>query len=128
MKDFEYYKNVGVELLREKGLLADAIALLDNVPMTKAEREKAENQAKEEVKEIYKKNRAEYSKAEQSLTDEFWKDCRKELNYGSYLTDKGCSLLESKAWEDGHAYGFSEVYNHLVDLDELIYTIKDEIK
>ncbi|AGS80939.1 hypothetical protein [Caulobacter phage Cr30] len=29
-------------------------------------------------------------------------------------------LLFSKAWEQGHAYGFNEVYNHYIDLVDLI--------
>lgn len=90
--------------------------------------------SKEERDELLKK----YPKAvKEFLTDEVAYDkareaygdsvCDGERRFQEYLEDKYCTkdkpkkgALYEKAWEMGHAYGFSEVENYYADLVDLI--------
>ncbi len=60
-----------------------------------------------------------------ALDTKFWSDAREELGYPSYLTARGVEFLEAKAYEDGHAFGYSDVFGKLVDLDEFLRGVMD---
>lgn len=68
--------------------------------------------------EAYKKARQEYTKEEERLIDEFWKDVFEEI--GIPLDHPKAAKLRSKAWQEGHSNGLSEVYYHLEDLWEFL--------
>ena len=116
MKDFKYYNNVKTPYPRQKDIIREIIAKLDDVPLTKAERIEKEAEAAKEGEAIFKDKLKEYNQESNNLKEEFWKDCREEFTYDCVLTPKGCEILESEAWERGHSCGYSEVYSCLSDL------------
>lgn len=59
-----------------------------------------------------------YAEPKDVAYEEFWKDAREELGYDKFLNADGVSCLESKAYEEGHSAGFSEVFLCLGDLTE----------
>lgn len=59
-----------------------------------------------------------YNKSQRLIEDEFYNDCCDEL--GLDPGKDSSRKLFQKAWEDGHACGYTEVYNHLVDLVEFV--------
>lgn len=126
MKDFDYYKTTKTPWPRQKDIIRELISELDNIPMTKSERLEKEIEAAQRGEILYKEKFKEYQLESNKLKDEFWRDCREELGYDSFLTKRGCEILESKAWEDGHSYGFSEVYNHLCELSDFADQIIEE--
>lgn len=79
----------------------------------------------EEDIEVWLKEREKYHVEYMRLDALFWSDMREE--FGFKKNDKFCEALMAKAWDDGHAYGYSEVYNKLLDLSELwsLYKNKD---
>lgn len=70
-----------------------------------------------EGKEECAKARDAYRKEDARLKDEFFNDAREDLGYGSLYSENQCLLLESHAWDAGHAEGFQNVFWHLEDLD-----------
>lgn len=66
----------------------------------------------------YTANREAYNKAQRLIEDGFYNDCCDEfdLDPGKDSSRK----IYQKAYEDGHAYGYAEVYNHMVDLCDFI--------
>jgi hypothetical protein len=116
MKDFGYYNKPTAEYPDTYAYKKQLRAEIDALEMTAEERRKA-------IDGIGKKARAWFDVAakpyldEQSRLDaEFWDDCRKELKYREFLNPKACDAIETKAWDDGHAHGYSEVYLCLCDL------------
>jgi hypothetical protein len=126
MKDFTYYNNVKTPYPRRKDIIREIIAKLDDVPLTKAGRIEREEMAAKEGELIFKEKLAEYNKESNNLKEEFWKDCREEFGYDSFLSKRGCEILESKAWQEGRSCGYSEVYNCLCDLSDFVSEIIEE--
>ena len=60
--------------------------------------------------------------------DNFYRDEKGNIPNFYYIVKKDLGILDNpkadklmaKAWEDGHAYGYYEVYIHAMDLVELI--------
>lgn len=74
-------------------------------------------EAYEKAMPEFRKKMEEYHKADAALTEQFWKDAFEEL--GIPENHPKAALLRSKAWEHGHASGYSEVFFWLDDLWEL---------
>lgn len=70
----------------------------------------------------------EYHDEVNRLKKEFWDDARRELGYDLFLTEKGCKILEDKAWEDGHYAGFGNVFACLDDLADFAHKLVVEGK
>lgn len=68
--------------------------------------------------EAYKAHRKEYIDESAKLHQEFQDDLFKEFNVTDNPKRFKCFEL---AWDRGHAYGLSEVYNCFSDFVELIY-------
>jgi hypothetical protein len=52
-----------------------------------------------------------------------------ESNCSEYPNGKKVfDILWNKAWDDGHAYGFREVYNAFYDLDDMVMDIARTMK
>jgi len=66
---------------------------------------------------LFEKNRDDYNEGEAILLDLFWKDAFKEL--GISRDHPKAELLKNKAWDHGHASGFSDVYFWLGEFWEL---------
>lgn len=64
----------------------------------------------------FKTQREEYRKEESRIHNDFRRDALTEVGMlGHPKADKVYAL----AWENGHAYGFREVFSHLQDLAEI---------
>lgn len=124
MKDFDYYKTNIHEYPNRFEYRKKLIDEIDNTPLTKeqhkVELDKVDGKVRDWFKEAMKPHSAEASK----LDREFWADCREELGYDKYLNETGVAMLERQAYEDGHAYGYSEVFSKLQDLEQFV----DEIR
>jgi len=90
---------------------------INSTPLTAAERE-------EKLKEIPSLVREEEAKVNEAprerqsqLTEEFWDDCRAEL--GDYPA-AAWEIIRSEAYEQGHSYGYSEVYSKLTDITSFV--------
>lgn len=66
----------------------------------------------------YLNNRDAYNAESRRVDDEFYVDCCDELGLDPRAASS--EKLFQKAYEDGHAHGHTEVYNHLVDLDAFV--------
>lgn len=100
---------------------------LNSEHLTKAEYDTRYNKLYEPLNAWYKEQAEIYYSQENELRDLFWEDARQELGYDKYLTKNGVRILEEKAWADGHAHGYQEVFYHLVELDTFLINIKNEL-
>lgn len=122
MKEFDYYSRNPEKYHDSFSIKKQLIEQINNEPLTVTQREgKLKNVSKEAI-QIAKELNAPYFLEASKLDMEFWDDARESLEYKSLLTPTGVQKLESKAYEDGHAYGYAEVYSKLQDLLEEIKT------
>lgn len=97
---------------------ANILAELDDVPMTKAQRIDAEQNALNLAKARHKELMDTYHDEERRLRDLFFADVHDDLGI-SYLPKPVLDKLDSMAWDSGHSAGYHEVYNAICDLAEL---------
>lgn len=123
--DFSKYENKVpyVSIKVQANYLKSILKKIDNEKLTTKERIKKEKQADVKANQWAKEQNQKYNANSNKLEEQFWKDCREDIGYNEYLNEKGCKHLENIAWDRGHAYGYQEVYNCLVELEELIYDI-----
>lgn len=59
-----------------------------------------------------------YRKEQKRIDEEFYQDCCDELG----IDPKAASSekLFQKAYQDGHGFGYENIYTHLVDLDAFV--------
>ena len=67
--------------------------------------------------DAFKVHQAQYNEEKQKLAQEFEDDLFDEFGVSDNPKRHKCFGL---AWENGHAHGYSEVYNHFSDYVELI--------
>jgi hypothetical protein len=128
MKDFDYYRDVEAEYHDYFNIKNKMQAELNNTPLTVEERKKREAELGTLARAKAKELNATYHEERNKKTAEFWRDCREDLGYESYLYEEGVRILESKADEDGHSGGYSEVYSKLQELDGFIHEIRRHFK
>lgn len=58
-----------------------------------------------------------YTAEEQRLMGQFYTDAIEEAGLSNHPKS---AVIYSKAWEDGHSGGYSEVFNKLLDLAEFV--------
>ena len=119
MKDWEYYSTPKAAFFgyeAQKAYRDKIVAEIDNAPLTAADRRAAMDGVKKRVRDYITEMNKPYHAEMRQLQDEFWKDAQRELGYCEWLDNNGVSIIESKAWEQGHAGGLSEVYYHLCEL------------
>lgn len=129
MKDFDYYRYRADEVLpslseKKRELIYD----IDQQRLTAEERRVALADAPIKARAWFNEAIKPYREAERKLQEEFWADCREDLGYDKFLGPKGVAALEGKAWEDGHAHGFYDVYNHLSELCDLVVVLFSDHK
>lgn len=113
MKDFDYYKSDYKSLQSIRRMVYVKHAFDPYLIDSKTEEELIRSKLEQEVQSIYKSML-------QSNTDkmeEFKRDLFKDLDIED---NPKRELLYDKAWEMGHAYGFSEVYSKACDMVDLI--------
>ena len=127
MKEFDYYKTNPHEYPNRFEYRKKLIDEIDNTPLTKDQRKAELDKVDERVREWFKEAVKPHSTEASRLESEFWQDCRDDLGYPSYLDEAGVGIIEHEAYEEGHAYGFSQVFSELEKLDEFLTKIKDHI-
>ena len=94
---------------------------LDDLPLTKKDREKALELLEGEFKSEAKKVRKAYLDEEDRILLAF-----KVQQVSDFKLDRFSQATQDKlfnlAWELGHSYGYSEVHNHYYDLVDLLET------
>lgn len=128
MKDFDYYSKTDEKYHDSFTIKKQLIEQINNEPLTVAQREERLKGVSKEVIQIAKELNAPYFLEKSRLDMEFWDDARESLEYKTLLTPAGVQKLESKAYEDGHAYGYSSVYERLQDLVGFLEDIRKEFK
>lgn len=126
MKDWDYYskpKAAYFSFEEEKAYKQKLTDEINESKMTAAERTKALAELKGKVRQYETEYNKPYKEEQAKLTDEFWADAREELGYESFLDEDGVTALESKAYEDGHSSGYSEVFCVLGNLVEFAEAI-----
>ena len=107
--------------------VVERMSALDDIPMTKSQRTKAEKDLEEEAKKYYQEQRQIYHNSLAAARQDFWNDARNDLGYDVFLDEEGMQIIEYKAWEDGHSYGYSEVFSRLKDLSDLVRRLHPHI-
>lgn len=74
--------------------------------------------------EGYKEKRSEYRHETARLKHLFYEDLCEE--FGLPAASKRSTKIFEKAWEDGHAYGFSEVYGKFSNLVEFLDSLEEK--
>ena len=111
MKDFNYYRNVGVYPVKPRKPY-----LVSNCNAAQA-REFADEMDEYDVKmQYYGTKRNSYYQRENDLIEEFRKDLMEEFGLTNHP-----KVLEIYAyvWDKGHSDGFEEVYNILSKMEHL---------
>ena len=73
---------------------------------------------------------SEYRTEGSRLDEMFWKDAIAD-NFSDEFTKNfptTVSKMRYKAYEDGHSSGYSEIYNHLINLSEIASAIMEDVK
>ena len=80
--------------------------------------------------QAYKAARAEYNRISSEAEAKVIQAMKNEIGgYGDNERDKKLfDLVYGKAYEDGHHSGFNEIYNYLLDYDDLIQRVLGIIK
>lgn len=128
MKSWEYYVSNPHPYVYYKDIYNAMKQVIDATPMTKDQREAAYKQAKTNAINERTERNLPFMNHQNAMMNEFWLDCRKEFSYSELLDEEGCRVIENHAWEEGHSNGFSEVYNKLKDLDDLVCQIIQHAK
>lgn len=89
--------------------------------MTKAERQQREKQISENALNALRLARQAYYAEQKRLDQEFWRDADEEL--GVTIPHSVRLVLQEKAQSEGHASGYSDVFNHYCDLIDLYHNI-----
>ena len=75
----------------------------------------------EKEMENYKLQMDAYTAEEQRLMGQFYADALEESGLEKHPKS---NIIYSKAWEDGHSGGYSEVFNKLLDLAEFVENLE----
>ena len=128
MKDFEYYRVPNDQYWgwEAKKAFREALeAEINSTPLTAHER----TEKLKEVPSVVREKEAEMNKAARDrqsvLTDEFWADARAHLGDG--LNDAAWGVVCSEAYEQGHAYGYPEIFSKLVDITDFIDRLRPHL-
>lgn len=97
---------------------------LNNIPLTKAGYDFALGKIKERVKDLKAQHLQEYRNEESRLNHQFRKDCEVAFGFADF-PDEVKDFIHGKAYEEGHAYGFSEIANKYYDLVEFANICKE---
>jgi hypothetical protein len=101
---------------------ADSIQKLDEMPLTKAQRQALLDSLEVDIKNKWKEVRNAYFTEEKRLDDLFKQDAIKEAEL-DFLTGDARNAVYSYAWQQGHSSGISEVLNYLLDMEPMISAV-----
>lgn len=128
MREFNYYRTNKYEYHDPYTIKRRLKKELDEKPLTVEDRKKQESELQSIATAESRKLNQPYYAEQRRLDDEFWADAREEIGYCGYLDEKGVQILEHRAYEDGHSYGYPEIYSKLVDLEQFIDEIRQHIR
>jgi hypothetical protein len=115
--DFKKYINKGTFSTYQE-ILFVALKALDEIPLTKTEREQKEIFAKEQAWIDYKAGRSVYDEESARLDELFWDDADDELGSTDIPLAKR-RYLRDFAYDKGHSAGYSEVFAHYQNIIDL---------
>ena len=127
MKDFDYYRVPNEHYWGYEAKKAFTEALKESInstPLTAAEREEKLKEVPSLVREEEAKVNKTPRERQAALTEEFWDDARAEL--GDYPA-AAWEIIRSEAYEQGHAYGYSEVYSKLIDITSFVDRLRPHL-
>jgi hypothetical protein len=107
-----------------KGYEEELLDQLNNTPLTKADYDLALEKIKERVKDLKTQHLLQDRIETGRLLGEFWIDCEEEFGFSDF-PDEVKEFIHGKAYEEGHAYGFSEIANKYDDLVEFANVCKE---
>lgn len=90
-----------------------------DVPMTRREYDYAVGNLVNEASDYMQRLQAEYQAREAEIQVQFRTDAEVEHGFGN-LPVKLKSKLHEMAWDNGHAYGYEEIFARYYDLVELV--------
>ena len=118
------------ELGTEKDFVKKAIADFQNTAVGTM------TELQEKQKEVEQKAVQDYREAKRNIREKIKKE-EEDIKHQIYM-ESNCSeypngkkvfdILWNKAWDDGHACGFREVYNAFYDLDDMVMDIARAMK
>lgn len=120
MKDWEYYSSPKAEYFSFSDVKREIKKQIDATPMTAEERRHAIADLGARARRIIDEKNKPYNEQQAALDAEFWRDAREEIGYGESLNEKQIGVIERKAWSDGHAHGYCEVFIHLQELSDFL--------
>lgn len=114
MKPFEYYEEVeGVEYYSnswEHNEVKLRTQMLDNVPLTVADRKKLIEEIVSNVAKEAKELNKAFIEAHEALKLEFWSDLRSDLQYVELFNDEGVKIFES--WIRSEVFGYKKRFDY----------------
>lgn len=120
MKDFKYYSSTDASYYDYPSIVGELKDAINNERLTAQERLEKLKELPKLASKSHRELNEPFHKEQHDKLAEFWKDCRDDLGYAKNLSQEAAGALERKAWEDGHAYGFGEVYAELTSLVEML--------
>jgi hypothetical protein len=119
------YYSVNEEWFNYKEYEEELVLELDNKPLTRPEYLLARGKIAENVLALKKKHTNERAGKSANLEAEFRKDCEIEFGFEN-LPEKIKQHLHVRAYESGHACGYSSIANSYPELVELVLLCKEE--
>lgn len=102
----------------------ELIEQLNDMLLTKTSYDLALEKIKESIRDLKTQHLQNYRKEESRLNKEFCKDCEIEFEFSDF-PDEVKDFIHSKAYEEGRAYGSSEIANKYEDLVEFAKICKE---
>jgi len=127
MKSWDYYKLQGDykyhrDFARHYLIKNRLVEKIKNTPLTEAQRDSQIKLATQRGIKIAQRANRGYHAEQAKRMAELEIDQRKAIGYND-LPAPIIQAIESKAWEDGHSNGLSEVYYHIEELVDFTRTI-----
>jgi len=100
---------------------------LNSIPLTNADYDLALEKIKGSVKDLKRHHLQQYRNEESRRKHQFYKDCEKEFGFADF-PEEVKNFIHGKAYEEGYAYGFSEIADKYDDLVEFVNVCKEALK
>lgn len=126
MKDLAYYEGADIKRPSLSEIRDPKLKALDDVPLTRAERDRQRIQIMADAKSEYEEALRSYCDTHRDRMERFWQDARNEYHYADF-SDEVVRYIENKAYEDGHADGLENVLIHLAELADLCKLVRKSV-
>ena len=114
---------LSIKLPYQKIDVKQIIKQIDEIHLTRSEYDEYVEYAKDAVKKANHKLSSEYDDAQYKITEVFKKILKSNFTYNGKNKDKVFDILYDRAYETGHANGYTEIQIEFNALDELLNDI-----